>query len=206
MYTEDRAPRPLGSLIGEGSAASRPRLTPSARPWLLGGEPEPDARGLGVCAPLPRWLAVHRMDGRSRAQACAPPCRHRQPLHSQPAARRAPARNLDARSHRGSPRGGTHQAPAAGSKARVAEVTALTRICGPNNSSATPPHAPTNPTRPRYPHHAEGAAQLVPRGIPLTVELGRPVRASGPPGLGRRGLRRSLLVADGLSPPEKASA
>jgi hypothetical protein len=45
-----------------------------------------DARGLGVSAALQRWLALHRLDGRSRSQARAPQCWHRQPVHSEPSA------------------------------------------------------------------------------------------------------------------------
>jgi hypothetical protein len=81
----------------------------------------PNAGGLGVSAALPRWLALHRVDRRSRAQACAPPCRHRQPVHGQPPADRARACDIDARPQCSSLRGGTHQAPAASGKARAAQ-------------------------------------------------------------------------------------
>jgi hypothetical protein len=93
-----------------------------AGPVVAAAKVQLNARGLGVSAALPRRLALHRLDGRPRAQARASPCRHSQQVHSDPAAHRARTCCADAQSHRGSPRGGAHQAPTAGSKARTTQV------------------------------------------------------------------------------------
>jgi hypothetical protein len=134
-----RARRPFPRYATERDSAALDRTRPAhtnvtsicAPHWLTPAGPQgpaapaakltPNAGGLGVSAALPRWLALHRVDRRSRAQACAPPCRHRQPVHGQPPADRARACDIDARPQCSSLRGGTHQAPAASGKARAAQ-------------------------------------------------------------------------------------
>src|SRR5437660_6228001 len=76
----------LGALAGTRDQG--PVLT-AAKLWI-------DVRGLDVSAALHRRLALHGLDHRSRAQACAPSSRHRESLHGQPAARRARACGTDA--------------------------------------------------------------------------------------------------------------
>jgi hypothetical protein len=77
-------------------------------------------RGVGISAALQGRLALHGLDGRSRAQTRAPSSRHCESLHSKPAAGRARTCDTDGRPHRRAPRGGAHQTPIAGRQARAA--------------------------------------------------------------------------------------
>src|SRR5205085_7050661 len=106
-------------------AASRRRfdeLTPTAGRAAAATNLWNDARGLGVSVALPRWVALHRLDSRSRAPACAAPLRRRKPLHGQPATHRARAGDPDARPHSCPARGGAHQTPAPAGEARAADL------------------------------------------------------------------------------------
>ena len=105
-----RAPR--GGRRRVRGRGSRRRTQRRAREAL------PGAGGLGISAALWRRLAVHGLDGRPRAPTRTPPRRCRQPLHGEPAAGRARAGHSDGRPLGRAPRGGPHQAPVAGGKAR----------------------------------------------------------------------------------------